>query len=101
MLPLVVPGKQAYSIFLSTEASPSERWAAEDLRGHIEQITGIRLQIESGDRVPASRRAIAVGKSALTEKCGVDAPPGEACVLKSVGETVVIAGGRQRGTMYG
>ena len=36
----IAPGKQPYSIFLATEASPSERWAAEELSQHIEQMTG-------------------------------------------------------------
>ena len=100
-LPLAVPGKQPYSIFLSPEASPSERWAAQELRSHIEQMTGIRLPVERAANAPASPRIIAIGKSALTERLGIDPPPGETCVLRTVGETVVVAGGRQRGTMYG
>lgn len=100
-IPLAVPGKQAWSIFLSTEASPSEHWAAEELREHIARMTGIRLQIDTGAVAPASRRAIAIGQSALTEQCGIEPPVGESCLLKTVGETVIIAGGRQRGTMYG
>ena len=100
-IPVAVPGRQRYTIFLGGEASASERWAAAELCSHIEQMTGISLPIESGAAVPASRRAIAVGQSALTEACGVKPPEGEACLLQTVGETVVIAGGRQRGTMYG
>ena len=100
-IPLAVRGKQPYSIFLATEASPSEQWAAEELRRHIEQMTGIRLRIDTGNGVPASRRAIAIGRSALTEQCGIEPPEGESCLLKTVGETVIVAGGRQRGTMYG
>jgi len=100
-IPLAVRGEEPYSIFLSTEASSSERWAAEELRRHIEQITGIRLRIDTGAGVPASRRAVAIGESALTEQCGVECPGGESCLLKTAGETVVIAGGRKRGTMYG
>jgi len=98
---VAVRGQQPYSIFLSTEASQSERWAADELRQHIEQITGIRLRIDTGADVSASRRVIAIGASALTEKLGIQPPPGESCLLKTAGETVVIAGGRGRGTMYG
>ena len=100
-IPLAVRGRQPYSIFLSTGASPSERWAAEELRQHIEQMTGIQLRIDTGARIPASRRAIAIGWSALTEQFGIEPPEGESCLLKTAGETVIIAGGRQRGTMYG
>src|ERR1700683_5180840 len=100
-VPLAVPGRQPYSIFLSTEASPSERWAAEELRRHVGQMTGIGLRIDIGSGVPASPRAVAIGRSALTDQLGIQPPEGESSVLKTVGETVVIAGGRQRGTMYG
>src|ERR1700693_3038882 len=67
-IPLAVRGKQPYSIFLATEASLSERWAAEELRQHIEQMTGIQLRIDIAGGVPASRRAIAIGRSALTDQ---------------------------------
>src|SRR5712691_5811310 len=82
-IPLAVRGRQPYSIFLGTEASPSERWAAEELRQHIEQMTGTQLRIDIGAGVPASRRAIAIGRSALTEHCGVEPPEGESCLLKT------------------
>jgi hypothetical protein len=100
-IPLAVPGKQPYSIFLSTEASPSERWAAEELRQHLEQMTGSRLAVNIGAGIPDSRRVIAIGRSMLTEQIGVRPPEGESCLLRTAGETVVVAGGRQRGTMYG
>ncbi len=99
--PLAVPGKQSYSIFLSTEASSSERWAAEELTQHIMKMTGIGLRIDSGTAAPASRRVIAIGRSAVTEHLGIEPPAGESCLLKTAGETIVIAGGRERGTMYG
>src|SRR5271170_7900989 len=70
-IPLAVPGKPPYLIFLSGEASPSERWAAEELRQHIEQMTGAQLRIDSGTGVPASSRAIAIGRSALTDRLGI------------------------------
>jgi hypothetical protein len=100
-LPLAVPGKQSYSIFLSTDASPSERWAAEELRRHLEPITGVRMPIDTGAGVPASPKVIALGKSALTEWLGIQPAEGESCLLKTAGETVIIAGGRERGSMYG
>ena len=64
-------------------------------------MTGTSLRIDSGRAVPVSRRVIAVGQSALTDALAVEVPAGESCVLKTAGETLVIAGGRQRGTMYG
>ena len=99
--PLLSRAGRPYSVFMSTQASASERWAAEELRDHIERMAGIRLPVETGERPPASRRVIALGQSAITEQYGIEPPQGESCLLKTVGETIIIAGGRQRGTMYG
>ena len=101
---LLAKGPAPSAIVLSNEASPSERWAAEELRRHVEKMTGVVLPIlpiETGAGVAGSRRVIAVGQSALTDQLGVEAATGESCRIKTVGETLVIAGGRQRGTMYG
>ncbi len=100
-LPLAVRGKSSYSIFLSTGASPSELWAAAELQQHIELMTGVRLPIEIGSGLPASPNVVAVGRGALVDKLGIETPEGESCLLRTVGGAVVIAGGRQRGTMYG
>jgi hypothetical protein len=100
-IPLAVPGKPPYSIFLSTEASASERWAAEELRQHIEKMTGAQWAIDIGAGLPLSLRAIAIGRSGLTDRLGIQSPDGESCLMKTSGETVIIAGGRRRGTMYG
>jgi hypothetical protein len=99
---LIAPGEMPYSVFVSAETSASERWAAEELRNHIEQITGSRMRIDEGAGVPSSsRRVIAIGRSGFTDSLGITPPEGESCLIKTAGESVVIAGGRQRGTMYG
>jgi hypothetical protein len=95
------PSTVRSGIFLSGEASPSERWAAAELSRCFGEMTGVRVPIATGDRLPASLGVIAVGRSAITDKIGVEAPEGESCLLKTVGETLVVAGGPQRGTMYG
>jgi Domain of unknown function (DUF4838) len=100
-LTLAAGGASSYSIFLSPSASPSEHWAAEDLRRHLGTITGAVLPIVIGDDRPLSDAVIAVGRSAVTDACGVDPPSGESSTLQTVGKTLIVAGGRQRGTMYG
>jgi uncharacterized protein DUF4838 len=99
-IPLIVPGKRSGSIFLSPDASLSEKWAAEQLSLHLERMTGIRLPIVTGGKIPESP-AVAVGRSSFTDKYRLEIPEGESCLLKTEGGTLIIAGGRQRGTMYG
>ncbi len=88
------------SIFLSPEASPSEKWAASELSLHLEKITGVRLPIVTSEAIPNSP-VIAVGRSAVTDRNRLAIPDGEACLLKTAGGSLILAGGRQRGTMYG
>ncbi|MGD1091733.1 MAG: DUF4838 domain-containing protein [Bryobacteraceae bacterium] len=93
-------GKVPASILLSPEASLSEKWAAEQLSVHLGQMTGVRLPVIISEK-PSESPAILVGRSAAVDKYRLDIPEGEACLLKTVGENLIIAGGRQRGTMYG
>ena len=101
MISLVKTGKRSGLIYLSPHASPSEKWAADQLSLFVEQMTGIRLPVTDQGPISAAETAIAVGTSDVTDRLGIRAPGGESCLLKTVGETLVIAGGRQRGTMYG
>ncbi len=99
-IPLIVPGKPTSSIFLSPDASPSEKWTAGELSSHLETMTGMRLPIVMSEKIPDSP-LIAVGRSAVTDKYRLQIPEGESCLLETKDQTLILAGGRQRGTMYG
>lgn len=88
------------SIFLAPNASLSEKWAARDLSVHLEKMTGRAVPIVTSDTVP-NPPVIAVGRSAATDRYGLEIPETESCLLKTEGGTLILAGGRQRGTMYG
>ena len=88
-------------IVLSPEASLSEQWAAQQLSAFLEQMTGLRLPVLTAIPAASGGPVIAVGRSALTDRAGVQVPQGESCRLKTDGRTLIIAGGRERGTMYG
>ena len=100
-LTLASGGRSPYQIFLSPSASPSEQWAAQELRRHLQEMTGAVLPIILSDAPSRNAEAIAIGRSALTDSLGVDPPTGESFALKTAGRTVIVAGGRERGTMYG
>lgn len=100
---LVVNGKSTYSIALPSQASPSERRGALELQRFLEEMSGARLPI-----VPDSatrRNLIFVGRGAgvdgLRLSIAFDQLGPEGFALKTSGRHLVIAGGRQRGTMYG
>ncbi len=103
-LVLVRDGRSAYSICLSAQASPSERRGAEELQKFLEQMSGARLAIIT-DAGEANGDLVLVGNSSALERLRLEIPFAElgpeGFALKTAGRHLVIAGGRQRGTMYG
>ena len=94
-------GKSGYAIVIGTDASPSERHAAEELQNFFEQISGARLPVSTH----AGPRMVLVGDSAPLRALKLDISfrdlGPEGFVLKTAGPHLVIAGGRLRGSMYG
>ncbi len=103
-LVLAENGKSDYQIVLADDASPSTRHGAEELQMFLEQISGAKLPIVS-DRSPARPHEILVGDGAHLRTLGqnfeLPSLGAEGYVLRTVGERLVIAGGRLRGNMYG
>ena len=62
-LPLAVRGAPAaYTIVVPAAASPSQRYAAEELRDYAEKMTGVKLPIAT-DAAPLPAKAILRGRS--------------------------------------
>jgi hypothetical protein len=103
-LTLVEGGKSTYSICLSSQASPSEKRGAEELRKFLFEMSGAQLPIVA-DSGKLKGDLILVGRGKLTDKMKLRidfARLGEeGFALKTSGRRLVIAGGRLRGTMYG
>lgn len=100
---LVENGKSDYVIVLNGAASPSERWAAEELAGMIKQMSAAELKIRQAEG-PVATGSIVLGFGSAADGLGVKAEAslsGDGYVIKTVGPTVIIAGGQPRGTMYG
>jgi hypothetical protein len=97
-------GKSTYSICVSAQASPSERRGAGELQKFLEEMSGAKLPVVT-DSAACGRDAILVGRSRATDamKPGIrwEHLGAEGFVLKTWGRRLVIAGGRERGTMYG
>ena len=66
-MPLAVRGQPAaYTIVVPEKASPSQRYAAEELRDYTEKATGVKLPIAT-DAAPLPPKAILLGHTKYTE----------------------------------
>lgn len=103
-LTLVASGKSAYSICISREASPLEKRAALELQRLLEEVSGARLPIVT-DAEARGGSLILLGKSAALNRLGMrilfEALGTEGFALRTHGRYLIIAGSRQRGTLYG
>lgn len=103
-LTLVENGESPYRIVRGEHASASEVTAANELQNYLEQISGVRLLIITDAAFPSTHE-ILVGKTnregprsfTIDRKALGD----EGFRLLVTGNTLVIAGGELRGTLYG
>ncbi|MBI5094623.1 MAG: DUF4838 domain-containing protein [Candidatus Hydrogenedentes bacterium] len=92
-----------WSIVIAQDAISSERFAAEEFQTLFQKMTGISLPIV--DKQPGKSHNIVIGPGAATTagKLRFDASTlgEEALRIRISRDTIVIAGGRPRGTLYG
>ena len=97
-------GNSDYQIVISENASPATIFGANELQSFLNEMTGAEIPIVS-DAMPSNGKEIVIGDNKRLKDLGVeidfDALGDEGYVLKTVGDNIVIAGGAQRGNMYG
>ncbi len=97
-------GQSPYRIVVPSAPSPSTKYAAEELQSFLEQMTGAKLPIVD-ENSPMTDKEIILGENAHLRK--LDSPVDfeklgpEGYVIRTVGQHLVIAGGRLRGNLYG
>ena len=100
---LVRDGRSSYSIVLGRGASVSEQRGARELQHFLQEMSGAKLPIVTGT-APAGG-AVFVGQSEALDALKPGIPFAslgrEGFALKTLGRNLAIAGGRERGTMYG
>ena len=98
---LVEGGKSTYTIVVSRDASPSEKHAAQELQEFVREISSAELPISQ----TLSSKAIILGDGPALRALNIDIDfeglGDEGFTIRTVGPHLVIAGGRQRGAMYG
>ena len=102
--PLVVRGKSAYTVVVGETCSPSERHAADEFSRFIKEISGAALPVTS-DTKSLAGPVVCIGQSGELGKMGADVKLDdlgkEGFVIRTTRRGLIIAGGRERGTLYG
>jgi hypothetical protein len=103
-LTLADKGTSSYQIVLSTNAIPSERYAAEELQQYLQKTANAKFPIIT-DAEGIHSREILVGDNAHLRKLGLkidcDHLGPESFILLTDHHRLIIAGGKPRGTLYG
>ncbi len=102
-LELAVAGRTDYVIVVAGDASPSEKHGAQELARFLEEMSGAQFPVVAGKgRLP--EKAILVGRSRTVDALvGAQEFRGlgdDGFIIRACGQRLVLAGGRQRGSMY-
>lgn len=99
---VVSNGRSSYKIVISEDASESEKYAAQEMQDMIFQSTGAKLPISNRGR---RGKRILIGYNSTTikllEVVTIPDKNDESYVCTNKGGDIIIAGGSQRGSMYG
>ncbi len=97
-------GASGYRIVTAANPTPSERYAAEELQRYLEKIGGAKLAIIE-DTEPAGAKEILLGDNrhlrALDTQVDFAKLGTDGFTLRTMGDCLIIAGGKPRGTLYG
>ena len=95
-------GRTDYVIVESAQATEPEAFAARELAQFLERSTGAVFAVQTESK-PRRAHAIYVGHTEFAHKQGIGYTGlgEEEWVVRSVGDNLVITGGRPRGTLYG
>lgn len=101
---IIERGQSIYRIIIGKTASPSETFAAEELQGCLEQMTGVRLPIVS-EETASSPHEIVLGQYLRAAEVGLKYDSAEwGCSGFQIfphGKKLFILGSPERGTLYG
>ncbi len=103
-LQLALAGQTNYVISLAEDAIPAEKTAALQLQSYLHEVTGATFPLKEESEVDNATPQILVGagKKAkeLLPQQNWSAAPSDSIIIKSVGQHLVLAGDRPRGTLY-
>ena len=95
-------GKPLATVVLGPDATAPERYAAEQLAVYLGRVTGAEFKTSDNAAVSGSR--IFVGQTAVTkerlDEFDWASPRTDGILVRTVGNDLVLAGDRPRGSMY-
>ncbi len=101
---LAEDGRSSYVIALPVSPIPAETTAVKELQEHLQLMTGASFQIVSETDVPRNSKIILVGQTDATKrllpKTEWAALGTDGIIIKTVGDKLILAGGRPRGSLY-
>ncbi len=97
-----VNGVSKMKIVTGVNPIPAEVTAAQELAAYLQKITGAEFIIVKEGKEPIKTPAIYVGWTSYSIKQGINAKKlgDETWALRTVGNNLIITGGRPRGTLY-
>lgn len=103
--PLFKASQTDYQVVLCQDASSSEKWAAEELCNWLKQISGAEFPlVQEGQEKSEHLILVGLGEKARQLLGGnIDTPAAddESFTYRNIGPSIVIWGGKERGTQYG
>ncbi len=95
-------GKAQARIVLADDATLAEQTAARELAEYLGKVTGGEFPVSAEVDAPAGGGRIYVGPTAFAASKGVKTQEmgPEEWVMRTVGDDLILAGGRPRGTLY-
>ena len=103
-LHLAKDSKTSYVIALANDAIPAEKTAAEQFQKYFQQVTGAAISIAAEKDVAADAPQILIGAGTRTKvllpQQDWESLGNDGIVIKTVGQNLILAGGRPRGTLY-
>ena len=97
-------GQARMTIVVSAAASPSTRYAGEELQRFLGEMTGAEIPLVTDD-APAASSEIWVGESRRLQKANIlidyETLGTEGYVIRTRAPHILITGGEPRGTLYG
>lgn len=94
--------KTRYAIVLADNAILPEKTAAGELAHYLKKVTGAEFAVMNEAQGGANEKRIYIGPTKYAQKHGVDCKKlgPEKWIVKTVGDNLILAGGRPRGTIY-
>ena len=99
---LATNGKPAVSIVLADDPIPAERTAAAELADYLGKVAGSQFSIVCQSDAPQQGAGIYVGPTRFAKLHGLDPDfwGPEKWAIRSVGNDLILVGGRPRGMLY-